>query len=194
MFIFALLAFVISWLSRSAMTVTIDQATVTSPTFTAVTAVVWSRVDDATGTTVIPTPTSTGTNFSFIKSFQVNITATGSLSMTNILFGKVANEATTGTKLWHRTDHAAGSYVQATAAPTATGDNNTTAPALNGTNAAVTAVPLISGPPTTYSAGPHSTTGRKGNLVEVALGVDATNTTAGAAVATPTLRWSWTES
>lgn len=176
-----------------AMTTQIDQLTSTTPTVTAVTAVVWSRVDNATGTTVIPTPTSTGTNFSFVKTFQMEITATGSLTMTNILFGKVANETTTGTKLWHRTDHAVGSYTQATAAPTATGDNNTTAPAMNGTNAAVTAVPLISAPPSAYAAGGFSATGRVGNLVEVALGVDATNTTAGAAVATPTLRWSWTE-
>ena len=177
-----------------AMTVEIDQLTSTTPTRTAVTAVVWSRVDNASGTTVIPTPTSTGTNFSFVKTFQVDITATGSLAMSNILFGKVANETTTGTKLWHRTDHALGSYTQATAAPTATGDNNTTAPAMNGTNAAVTAVPLIGAPPSTYAAGPFSSVAAVGNLVEVALGVDATNTTAGAAVATPTLRWSWTES
>lgn len=177
-----------------AMSVDIQIATGATPTWANVTAVVWNRVDTASGTTVIPTPTATGTNFSFVKSFAVNITATGSLSMTNILFGKVASETTTGTKLWHRTDHAIASYTQATAAPTATGDNNTTAPAMNGTNAAVTAVPLISAPPSAYAAGPFNSVARVGNLVEVALGVDATNTTAGAAVATPTLRWSWTES
>lgn len=190
MFLLAVLAFIFSWLSRAAMTVQIDQATSTTPTYGAVTAVVWSRVDDATGTTVIPTPTSTGTNFSFIKSFKVNITATGSLSMSNILFGKVANETTTGTKLWQSVAHS--SYTQATAAPTATGDNNSTAPTFNGATA--TAVQLISAPPSTYAAGPFSSVARVGNFVEVGLGVDATNTTAGAAVATPTLRWSWTES
>lgn len=179
-----------------AMTVAIANATGAGPSWADVgaTTAIWNRVDSLTGTTVIPTPTATGTNFSYVKSFAINVTATGSLTMTDARFGKVAAEATTGTKLWHRSDHAEGSYIQATAAPTATGDNNTTAPAMNGTNAAVTAVPLISGPPSVYSAGPHSTTGRKGNLIEVALGVDATNTTAGAAVATPTLRWQWTES
>lgn len=175
-----------------AMTVVIRQATGATPTWATVTAVKWSRVDDASGTTVIPTPTSTGTNFSFIKSFAIDITATGSLSMTDVLVGKVAAETTTGTKLWHVTSHAEGSYVQATAAPTATGDNNTTAPTMNG--ASGTALGLISAPPSAYSTGPHTTTGRKGNLVEVCLGIDATNTTAGSAVATPTLRWSWTES
>lgn len=175
-----------------AMTVVIRQLTGASPTVTTVTAVKWSRVDDATGTTVIPTPTSTGTNFSFIKSFMIDITATGSLQMTNVLVGKVASETTTGTKLWRVTSHAEGSYVQATAAPTATGDNNSTAPTMN--SASGTALELISAPPSAYAAGPFNTTGRKGNLVELCLGVDATNTTAGSAVATPTLRWSWTES
>jgi hypothetical protein len=178
-----------------AMTVVIRQLTGAGPSIATVTAVGWSRVDDATGTTVIPTPTATGTNFSYVKSFMIDITATGSLSMTDVKVGKVANETTTGTKLWHRTDHAEGSYVQATAAPAATGDNNSTAPVIpaGGNNSAVTALPLI-GSASVYSAGPHSTTGRKGNLVEIALGVDATNTTAGSAVATPVMRWSWTES
>lgn len=178
-----------------AMTVQIVQATGAGPSFGSVTAVKWSRVDDAAGATPIPTPTATGTNFSYVKSFLVEITAVGGLSMSDVKVGKVAAETTTGTKLWHRTDHAEGSYVQATAAPAATGDNNVTAPVIpaGGNNSAVAALPLI-GSASVYSAGPHSTTGRKGNLVEVALGVDATNTTAGSAVATPTLRWTWTES
>jgi hypothetical protein len=159
-----------------------------------VTAVKWNRTDDAATASAIPTPTAIGTNFSFVKSFQPDITVDGGLAMTNILVGKVANEATSGTKLWHRTDHS--TYTQATAAPAATGDNNSTAPVIpaGGNNSAVTALPLIGGPPSTYAAGPFTGTGRKGNIVEMALGVDFTNATAGAAVSTPTLRWSWTES
>ena len=175
-----------------AVTVQIDEATGATPTWgTNVTAVTFGKDDTAVSTTPIPTPTSTGTNFSFIKSFQIDVTATGSLSMTSVMFGKVANEAVTGTKLWHVTSHAAGSYVQATAAPTSTGDNNSTAPTMN--SASGTAVPLISAPPSAYAAGPYSTTGRQGNLVEVCLGVDATNTSAGSQ-SIATLRWSWTES
>lgn len=177
-----------------AMTVVIRQGTGAGPSWATVTAVKWNRVDDASGTTVIPTPTATGTNFSFVKSFMIDITATGSLTMTDVKIGKVAGESTTGTKLWHRTDHAEGSYVQATAAPAATGDNNSTAPVIpaGGNNTNVAAVPLI-GSASVYAAGPFNTTGRKGNLVEMCLGVDAQNTTAGSAVATPTLRWQWTE-
>lgn len=180
-----------------AMTVAIAYLNGAGPTVTDIgaTTAVWNRVDTLTGTTVVPTPTATGTNFSYVKVMQIDITATGSLSMTNAKVEKVASEATTGTKLWHRTDHAVGSYVQSTAAPAATGDNNVTAPVIpaGGNNTSVIAFPTLGGG-STYAAGPFSTTGQKGNLVEACCGVDATNTTAGAAVSTPTLRWTWTES
>ena len=159
-------------------------------TWAAITNAVWSREDTATGTTRIPTPASTGTNFSYIKSMQINITTTNSLSMTNVMFGKVAAETTTGTKLWRVTSHA--SYTQATTNPTGTSDNNVTAPTMNATTGV--ALELISLPPSAYAAGPYTTTGRQGNIVEVCLGIDSTNTTAGTSVSTPTLRWSWTES
>ena len=99
-----------------AMTVAIDNATGATPTWAAVGASTakFNRVDTLTGTTAIPTPTATGTNFSYIKTFAIDITATGSLSMTNVKIEKVTSEATTGTKLWHYTGHA--SYTQATAA------------------------------------------------------------------------------
>lgn len=180
-----------------AMTVAIAYLNGAGPSQTDIgaTTAVWNRVDTLTGTTVVPTPTSTGTNFSYVKVFQVHITATGSLAMSAVKVEKVASEATTGTKLWHRSDHAVGSYVQSTAAPAATGDNNTTAPVIpaGGNNTNVIAFPAL-GAGATYAAGPFSSTGYVGNLVEATCGVDATNTTAGAAVSTPTLRWTWTES
>ncbi len=180
-----------------AMTVAISYLNGAGPSFTDIgaTTAVWNRVDTLTGTTVIPTPTATGTNFSFVKAMQINITATGSLSMTNAKVEKVTSEATTGTLMWHRTDHAVGSYVQSTAAPAATGDNNVTAPVIpaGGNNSTVIAFPAL-GAGVTYAAGPFSSVARVGNLVEACLGVDATNTTAGAATSTPTLRWTWTES
>ena len=176
-----------------AMTTVINELTGASPTYTSVnsTTVVWNRADSTTGTTAIPAPTSTGTNFSWVKTFQMEITVTGGLTMTNILVGKVTSEATTGTKLWRYTGHAVGAYVQASAPPTATGDNNTTAPTING--ATGVAFELISAPPSAYAAGGYSSVAKVGNIVEVVLGVDATNTTAGTAVSTPSLRWSWTE-
>lgn len=176
-----------------AMGTKIDLLTSATPTVTDVSAltVTMNRNDTYNGTTQVPTPVATGTNFSWVKTFQMEISSTGSLSMTALMVGKVANETVTGTKLWHYTGHAVGAYVQASAAPTATSDNNVTAPTINSGTA--TAVPLISAPPSAYGAGPFSATGRVGNLVEVVMGIDATNTTAGGAVALPTLRWSWTE-
>ncbi|MDE2096667.1 MAG: hypothetical protein KGL39_05415 [Patescibacteria group bacterium] len=173
-----------------AMTVQIDEATGATPTWnTAVTSCVWNDEDTVSGTTTeIPTPTSTGTNFSFVKTFSIDITVTNSLTMTNVKVGKVANETTTGTKLWVVTSHTV--YTQATASPTATSDNNVTAPTVNGATAS--AMSLIASA-SVYAAGPYTTTGRVGNMVEITLGVDASNTTGGTAVATPVLRWSWVE-
>lgn len=173
-----------------AMVTQIDQLTGATPTATAQTSFKYNRDDTNAGTTApIPAPVATGTNFSWVKSLQMEIVTVNSLNMTNILVGKVANETTTGTKIWAVTSHS--SYTQATATPTATGDNNVTAPTLNGASA--TALALISAPPSTYAAGGFNTTGRKGNIVELVVGVDATCVTAGTAVATPTIRFSWTE-
>lgn len=175
-----------------AMTVNIDIATGAGPSFaTAAGGVTWGLLDAAdAGANPIPVPTASGTNFSFVKSFQPNITVTDSLSMTDVKAGKTATEATAGTKLWYTTEHA--SYTQAVAAPASTGDDNVTAPNINSGSAEV-AVPLI-GAASVYAAGPFSSTGRVGNFVEVCLGVDNTCATAGGAVATPTLEWNWTES
>lgn len=175
-----------------AMTVAIQLLTGAGPASADVSSVTFNREDTAIGTTPIPLPTaSPATNFSWIKSFVVNISATGGLTMTNIRVGKVASESQTGYKSWIVTSHALGSYVQATTAPTATADNNVTAPTLNG--AAAAALQLLTAPPAAYAAGPFATTGQKGNLVEVSLGIDATALATGSAVTVATARWGWTE-
>lgn len=176
-----------------AMTVAIQLLTGAGPASADVSSVTFNREDTAVGTTAIPLPsTNPSTNFSWVKSFILNISATGGLTMTSIRVGKVANEAQTGYKLWHVTSHALAAYVQATTSPTATGDNNVSAPTLNGASAS--AMGLTTDPPAVYAAGPFSTTGQKGNLVEVSLGVDATALASGSAVTVATGRWSWIES
>lgn len=174
-----------------AMTIVIDCLTGAGPTVTAASAIVFSREDSVIGTTGIPVPTATGTKFSWAKTMQLEITATGGLTMSNILVGKVTNESVAGTKLWEVTSHAVGAYVQASSAPGDTADNNVTAPTVNG--AAAAAVQLISTPPSTYAAGPFNTTGRKGNLVELVAGLDNTCVSSGTGIASPTMRWKWTE-
>jgi hypothetical protein len=173
-----------------AMSVQVDGLTGAGPTTTAITSFKFNRDDTLTGTTAgIPTPSTTGTKFSWVKSLQIEITATGGLTMTNVLVGKTANETITGSKLWRVTSHS--SYTQATVEPSDTGDNNVTGPTLNG--AVASALELITAPPSAYAAGPFNTTGRKGNIVELAAGIDNTNVTSGTAVASPTIRFKWSE-
>lgn len=176
-----------------AMTVIIDILTGAGPTATRVDnqspGFLFNREDTRTGTTAVPTPTATGTNFSYVKSFQPNITVTDSLNMTNLRVGKVTNESATGLKIWAYTGHAA--YTQATTAPTSTADNNLTAPTVNGASAS--ALELITTPPAVYGAGPFSSTGRKGNIVELTLGVDVQNSLSGQQT-TPSIRFTWNES
>jgi hypothetical protein len=172
------------------MTVAIQELHGAGPTSTDVSSSKFNREDTVGGSTPIPIPSNPGTNFSWVKSLIVNISATGGLTMTNIRVGKVSNEPT-GYKVWHVTSHALGAYVQAASPPTPTGDNNVTAPTLN--SAAATALPLTSAPPAVYAAGPFATTGQKGNLVELSLGIDGTALSTGTAVNVTTVRWSWTE-
>lgn len=172
------------------MTVVIDILTGAGPTVTAISSFKFNRDDTATGTTAgIPTPASTGTKFSWVKSLQIEITATGGLTMTNVMVGKATSESVGGTKLWRVTSHAA--YTQATTNPADTADNNVTGPTLNG--AVATALELITAPPSSYASGPFNTTGRKGNIVELVAGIDNTNLNSGVAVASPTIRFKWTE-
>ena len=174
-----------------AMSVAIDALTGAGPTATAVTSAVMNREDTVSGVTPTPIPSSSpATNFSWVKSFQIEILNADSLDMTDVRVGKVTAESVAGTKLWHNTTNAA--YTQATGAPTSTGDNNVTGPTINGD--ASTAIPLITAPPSVYAPGPFNTAARHGNIVEVVLGVDATCVATGSGIALPTLRWVWVES
>jgi hypothetical protein len=174
-----------------AMTVAIQLLTGAGPASADVSSVTHNREDTSTGTTLIPIPTNPGTNFGWVKSYIVNISATGGLQMTNIRVGKISSEAVTGTKLWHVTSHALASYVQAVGSPASTGDNNVTAPTLN--SASATEVPLTNSSPSPYAAGPFSAVAQVGNMVEVSLGVDGTCVQTGTAVLIATMRWTWTE-
>ncbi len=173
------------------MTVAIQNLTGAGPASADVSAITMNREDTATGVTTIPIPDNPGTNFAWVKSCIVNISATGGLTMTNIRVGLVSDEAAGGTKLWHVTSVALGSYTQAAASPASTGDNNVTAPTLNG-NTGVD-VPLINSSPAAYAAGPFAGVAQVGNLVELSLGVDGTANATGTAVQIGTLRWTWTE-
>lgn len=176
------------------MTVAIDLLTGAGPTATAVqspnAAFAFNRDDTRAGTTPIPTPTaSPATKFSYVKSLQIDIVNVGGLNMTDVRVGRVQAETVTGHQLWRCTSHAA--YTQAVATPADTTDNNTTGPGINGVTGI--AMELISTPPAVYAAGPYNSIGRKGNIVELAWGIDARNVTTGSLTMTGGLRWSWVE-
>lgn len=177
-----------------AMTVQITMLTGAGPTETRVDnqtpGFVFNRDDTRVGTTAIPKPTSTGTNFSWVKSFQIEVTTHDSKTMTSVRVGKASNEADTGTKIWQNVANS--SYTQAASSPSSTGDNNVTGPTLNGDVA--TAMELISAPPAAYAAGPFTTNAKHGNIVELSLGVDVTNTQPGTNRTMPSITWTWVES
>jgi len=168
------------------MTVVIDER-IGAATNVAVSSVTFNREDTVNGTSPVPIPTA-DTVFSWVKSFFLNITVTDGLTMTNILFGKRTAEST-GMKFWKVTSHPA--YTQAVATPGGTAGNNAIGPTIAA--ATGTLLDLITVPPSAYAAGPFNTTGQKGNVVEVSIGVDPTVTQSGAAVVLPNMVWQWTE-
>jgi hypothetical protein len=82
--------------------------------------------DTILGTTPVPIPTSTGTNFSWLKNLGIYVTATGSTTINNRNI-YMSGSPTTGLKL-HWKDVPIGSYAQAASGnrPTSSGSNGAT--------------------------------------------------------------------
>ena len=132
----------------------------------------FNREDTLAGTTPIPVPTATGTNFSWRKYFVLAVTATSTTSITNRRVNGASAPAT-GLNLWYRS-YAVASYAQAASGnmPAADGANGAT-PAVSGTPA----TPAYAALPTTATQYDNasvatSATGPNGQLIEVVLGVD----------------------
>ena len=87
---------------------------------------VMSREDSLAGTTPIPIPTTTGTNFSFIKNFVLAVTVIGTTHITNRRINMSGATATGMQLFWKAV--AVGSYAQAAAGnqPGASGSNGAT--------------------------------------------------------------------
>jgi hypothetical protein len=87
---------------------------------------VFSREDTLAGTTPTPIPTTTGTNFSWIKNFVLAVTVTGTTSISNRRIN-MSGAAATGMQLFWKAV-AVGSYVQAASGskPTDSGSNGAT--------------------------------------------------------------------
>jgi hypothetical protein len=148
--------------------------------------IVWNLADSATSTTPIAIPTSTGTNFSWIKNLVIAVTATGTTTITNRTI-KMSTSPTTGLALYWKAV-AVASYAQAATGnrPTASGSNGATPSGY--TAMSTTAAQYDNTSVATSSTGPN------GSMVTCVLGVDSTFTGgAGNAVSTPSLILSYDE-
>lgn len=126
----------------------------------------FNLADSATSTTPIQIPTSTGTNFSWIKNLVLAVTGTGSTAISNRRISTASGTAT-GLQLFWK-DVAVASYAQA-----ASGNR----PSSSGSNGATPAgYTLMSTTPAQWDNTSVSTgsTGPSGDLVVCVLGVDNT--------------------
>jgi len=142
--------------------------------------------DTLAGTTAIAIPTTTGTNFSWIKNFAIAVTVTGTTNMTNRTV-KMGSSPSTGLALFFK-DVAQASYAQA-----ASGNR----PASSGSNGATPAgYTAMTTSAQQWDNTSHATsgTGPNGDMAVCVLGVDFTYVGgAGSAVALPNIVLSYDE-
>lgn len=130
------------------------------------TGIKWNLEDTQTGTTPIQIPTSTGTNYSWIKNLVLYVTATGTTTISNRRVSMGSSPAT-GLKL-HWKDVAVASYAQAASGnrPASAGTDGATPSGY--TNMTTTAAQYDNTSVAT------SSTGANGDMCVVVLGVDST--------------------
>ena len=149
----------------------------------------FNREDTLTGTTPVPIPTSTGTNFSWLKNLGLEVTTTGTTSISNRLI-YFASAPTTGLNGFYK-GVASGSYAQAASGnmPAASGSNGATP-------ATYTVLATSQGGASAYDASSvaSSTQGLNGQLAVLVASVDNTYTGgAGSAIGLPTIDLTYTE-
>lgn len=156
-------------------------ATGVGPSYSnAETGVTMNLVDTQTGTTPISIPTATGTNFSWIKNFVLDVTATGTTTISNRRVSLSTNPST-GLALWWK-EIAVASYAQAASGnrPASSGSNGATPAGYTSTTTSTQVYDSSS-----VSSG---STGPNGGLLVMVLGVDNTYVGgAGTAVSLPNL-------
>lgn len=142
--------------------------------------VTFNLADSITATTAISVPTSTGTVFSWIKNLAIAVTVTGTTNINNRTV-KMGSSPSTGLALFFK-DVAQASYAQAASGnrPSSSGSNGAT-PA--GYTACTTSAQQWDNTSTATSS-----TGPKGDMCVMVLGVDNTYVGgAGSAIALPNI-------
>jgi hypothetical protein len=172
----------------SAATVQAQIATGASPSWAnAEGGIKFNLADSATSTTPVAIPTTTGTNFSWIKNLALSVTVAGTTAITNRTV-KLSGSPSTGLALFFK-DVAVASYAQAASGnrPTSSGSNGATP---SGYTAMTTTAQQ-------YDNTSHATsaTGPNGDMCVVVMGVDNLYTAgAGNAVSLPDITLSYDES
>jgi hypothetical protein len=165
----------------AAATVRASIATGAGPTLaTAESGYKYNREDTASGTTPIPIPTSTGTNYSWLKWLCLEVTASGTTAISNRRV-QLSTSETSGLGIFFQGN---ATYAQAASGnmPTASGSNGPATPA--GFTRASTSAQVYDS--ASVSSG---STGRNGSYCETVLGVDSTYAGgAGNAIALPDVR------
>lgn len=151
---------------------------------TAETGIKWNREDSETGTTPIPIPNATGTNYSWYKLLALDVTATAATNITNRRVS-LASTATTGLFLYFQDQV---TYTQPSSGnkPTDSGSNGATPAGYT----------LMSTSLQVWDNTSHSTgsSGRNGDFCQIAFGVDNTYTGgAGSAISLPNLTLTYDE-
>lgn len=149
---------------------------------TAESGIVFNREDTKTGTTAVPIPTATGTNYSWRKNLGLNVTATAATTISNRRV-YLSGAPTTGLYLFYK---AASSYTQASSGD-APADNTSSNGATPATYTALTATTL-GGAHVWHATGVSAgSTGRNGDFLVLLLGVGNNYSGgAGSAISLPT--------
>lgn len=150
------------------------------------TGITFNLADSATSTTPVAIPTSTGTNFSWIKNLVIAVTVTGTTTLSNRTV-KMSTTTSTGLALWWKAV-AVASYAQAASGnrPTASGSNGATP---TGYTSMTTTAQQYDG-----SSVASSSTGPNGSMAVCVLGVDNSYSGgAGSAISLPSIVLSYDE-
>lgn len=156
---------------------------------TAETGIVFNREDSKTGTTPIPIPTSTGTNYSWRKNLALNVTGAGATTISNRRVYLSALPSTGLSLFWK----ASNTYTQSSSAdaPSDVTSGNAVTPS---TYSALTATTLGTAQVWDNASVSAGSTGRNGQFLVLLLGVGANFAGgAGSGTALPTVNLAYDE-
>ena len=155
----------------------------------------FNREDTISGTTPIPIPTATGTNFSYHKAFALYCSAGGgSTSLLNRKIYTNGAPSDANAKLWW-TLFATDTYSQATAVASADSGADNSTPATGTYGQAWAAVPTTSGTATTWDAATVAATNttKNGKYLVVCCGVASIFAAGAGSFALPDFKFQYDE-